>query len=166
MSVPAQRLERVFRSMTEEHLAQVQEIERASYDFPWERANFQDCLLTGHICWVLESASGVDAYGIVSLEGRDAHLLNLCVHPAQRRQRLGQVMLLHLMSLASRCGIGRILLEVRPSNLPARRLYDRLHFRCVGRRRDYYSAVAGSEDALVLMRRLQSRTALSAVPDP
>ena len=41
-------------------------------------------------------------------------------------------------------------LEVRASNQSAYRLYERFGFNEVGRRRDYYPAVGGREDALVM----------------
>jgi ribosomal protein S18 acetylase RimI-like enzyme len=41
-------------------------------------------------------------------------------------------------------------LEVRPSNQPARRMYERFGFRQLGLRRDYYPAMTGREDALFL----------------
>jgi ribosomal protein S18 acetylase RimI-like enzyme len=47
-----------------------------------------------------------------------------------------------------------MLLEVRPSNIPARRLYAQTGFRQVGERRDYYPAANGRENALLLERAL------------
>jgi len=44
-------------------------------------------------------------------------------------------------------GSRRALLEVRSSNIPAIRLYEKFAFRLVGRRRDYYNGPV--EDALV-----------------
>jgi ribosomal-protein-alanine N-acetyltransferase len=43
--------------------------------------------------------------------------------------------------------VSAILLEVRESNLPARRLYEKHGFREVGRRREYYREPA--EDAIL-----------------
>jgi ribosomal-protein-alanine N-acetyltransferase len=39
---------------------------------------------------------------------------------------------------------------VRESNRPARRLYRQIGFVEVGQRRDYYPAIGGREDALLL----------------
>jgi ribosomal protein S18 acetylase RimI-like enzyme len=48
-----------------------------------------------------------------------------------------------------------MLLEVRPSNTPALRLYERKGFMRVGLRRRYYPAHDGArEDAIVMIRRL------------
>jgi ribosomal-protein-alanine N-acetyltransferase len=47
-----------------------------------------------------------------------------------------------------------MLLEVRPSNETALRLYRKYGFRPIGRRRGYYRADSGREDAMVLALRL------------
>ncbi|MGZ8155124.1 MAG: ribosomal protein S18-alanine N-acetyltransferase, partial [Burkholderiales bacterium] len=44
----------------------------------------------------------------------------------------------------------RAFLEVRPSNTAARALYARSGFSEIGRRRDYYPAQEGREDAVVM----------------
>jgi ribosomal-protein-alanine N-acetyltransferase len=43
-------------------------------------------------------------------------------------------------------------LEVRPSNPNAIKLYQSLGFNEIGRRKDYYPARKGREDALVMAR--------------
>jgi ribosomal-protein-alanine N-acetyltransferase len=42
------------------------------------------------------------------------------------------------------------MLEVRPSNIPAIRLYEKLGFNEIGIRQNYYPALDGREDALLL----------------
>ena len=51
-------------------------------------------------------------------------------------------------------GATLVFLEVRPANVGAIRLYERLGFRQVGVRRGYYQTPAGREDALVMRRTL------------
>ena len=46
-----------------------------------------------------------------------------------------------------------MLLEVRPSNLPAKALYEKSGFKLIGVRKNYYPAKAGREDALVFLKR-------------
>ncbi len=45
---------------------------------------------------------------------------------------------------------------MRPSNLAAIRLYQRLGFEQIGIRRGYYQAPDGREDAIVLKRELKT----------
>ena len=47
-------------------------------------------------------------------------------------------------------GARSLLLEVRPSNAAAIRLYQRYGFERIGMRPGYYPAVGGREDALVM----------------
>ena len=78
--------------------------------------------------------------------------MNLAVAPAARRQRLGRLLLQSLIDALHRRGIERLFLEVRPSNLPARALYDAFGFEQVGLRKGYY--VNPTEDALILRKEL------------
>jgi ribosomal-protein-alanine N-acetyltransferase len=48
-----------------------------------------------------------------------------------------------------------IFLEVRPSNVAGVALYEGRGFSVIGRRRNYYSAAGGKEDALVMRLDLQ-----------
>src|SRR5574339_397573 len=63
---------------------------------------------------------------------------------------VGRQMLMLLIERASQAGMQDVFLEVRPSNLHAIALYQSVGFAEVGRRRDYYQAAEGREDALVL----------------
>jgi ribosomal-protein-alanine N-acetyltransferase len=47
-----------------------------------------------------------------------------------------------------------MLLEVRPGNVSGQALYRRHGFVEIGRRRDYYPAPGGREDAIVMAREL------------
>ena len=53
-------------------------------------------------------------------------------------------------SAAAAGGVNEAFLAVRPSNLAAIRLYQRVGFEQIGIRRGYYQAPDGREDAIVL----------------
>lgn len=78
----------------------------------------------------------------------EGHITTLCVHPAARRRRVGERLLVDVLREATRRGIRRVTLEVRESNQAARRLYEKYGFRPVGRRPGYY--LDNGEDALVM----------------
>jgi ribosomal-protein-alanine N-acetyltransferase len=78
---------------------------------------------------------------------------NLAVHPAFRRRGVGRFLLAEGLREAHRRGARLATLEVRPSNLAARRLYASLGFVETGRRPGYYQAEG--EDALLLDCRLE-----------
>lgn len=139
------------RRMRHEDLDAVSRIEQHSYGYPWSTGIFRDCLLAGYFCVVVEQAGEVRGYGILSIAAGEAHVLNVCIAPAFRRQGHGRLLLQHLMQQARSSRVKRMFLEVRPSNLAAINMYKRIGFETVGRRRDYYRAANNRrEDALVL----------------
>ena len=138
------------RPMCDDDLAAVQEIEQRSYDFPWSLGIFSDCLRVGYCCWVLDTASGLAGYGIMSVAVEESHILNVCIAPESRRRGHARALMSHLMGTAMRHGARIAYLEVRPSNAAALKLYSELGFRHVGTRRAYYPAHNGREDAYVL----------------
>ena len=78
----------------------------------------------------------------------EAHITTFAVHPAWRRQRIGERLLLAFLDLARDRHAREATLEVRLSNLAARRLYEKYGFRPVGLRPRYYSD--NNEDALIM----------------
>ena len=138
------------RPMRRADVVRVEQIEKESYPFPWSLGIFRDCLRTGYICLVLETADGVAGYAILSVAADEAHILNLCIRPELRRQQLGTLFLGHLIDKIQQLQAKRIILEVRPSNKAAQRLYGQAGFTRLGLRCGYYPSENGREDALVL----------------
>ncbi|MEE4303405.1 MAG: ribosomal protein S18-alanine N-acetyltransferase [Wenzhouxiangella sp.] len=145
------------RAMARGDLDAVTRIETASYPFPWTRGIFQDCLRVGYRCHVLEADGVIAGYGIVSHALDEAHLLNLCIHPEQRRGGLARLLLEHVVGEARVGAANRLFLEVRPSNEAAVALYRSSGFRAIGRRPGYYPADEGREDAMVMVLHLDGR---------
>jgi ribosomal-protein-alanine N-acetyltransferase len=139
-----------FRAMTPADVPGVGAVERASYQFPWSEGIFRDCLRVGYLCRVAECDGQIVAYGIVAMGAGEAHVLNLCVSGRARSRGIGRQMLRLLLERSSQAGMQDVFLEVRPSNAHACALYQSIGFAEVGRRRGYYQAVGGREDALVL----------------
>lgn len=141
-----------FRPMQDTDLDEIIAIERRCYRYPWTRLIFNDCLRVGYCCWVCERLGVIEGYGVASVAAGESHLLNLCVRPDSQQQGIGRKLLLHLISLARRQNAEMMFLEVRPTNLAARALYESMGFNELGSRRDYYPADLGREDALILGR--------------
>jgi ribosomal-protein-alanine N-acetyltransferase len=136
--------------MQQEDVEGVMAIENAVVDFPWTYTIFSDCIKVGYSCWVLEKEGEVLGYGLLSMAAKEAHILNICIHPDRQRLGLGRRMMHHLIAQAKRLQADSVYLEVRVSNQRAFNLYDSLGFKQIGYRKDYYPAVGGREDALVL----------------
>jgi ribosomal-protein-alanine N-acetyltransferase len=141
-------------AMREADLDEVLAIESAVYSHPWTRGNFVDSLRSGYACRTWRLGSELLGYFVLMAAAGEAHLLNLSVAGARQRRGHGSALLREAMRVARELGARHMFLEVRPSNRPGQALYERFGFRRIARRRDYYPAVAGREDALVLSKAL------------
>jgi ribosomal-protein-alanine N-acetyltransferase len=140
-----------YAPMGEKDLDEVAAAEKDVYPFPWTRGNFTDALQAGYSAWVLRDAPGkVAAYSVMMIALDEAHLLNLSVARHAQRTGLGWRTLDWMAEVARGYGVRTILLEVRPSNEAAIRLYERYGFERIGVRRGYYPAAGGREDAIVM----------------
>ena len=142
------------RQMTEDDLRAVMQIEAAAYDFPWSEGIFRDCLRVGYGCWIYAENNEIVAYGVISNAIGECHILNICVKPNRQGRGLGRRMLRRLLRIAAQFDADTAILEVRPSNTRAIALYLSEGFNEVGRRKAYYPANGGREDALILARSL------------
>ena len=137
--------------MRPQDLPEVLAIEQVAYEFPWTHGNFLDSLRAGHSAWSMRDSSGcLIAYAVVMMVLDEAHLLNLTVAPACQRFGFGWRMLEAMAENARGYGARTMLLEVRPSNTAAQKMYARYGFLRIGIRRDYYPAREGREDAIVM----------------
>ncbi|MDP2135413.1 MAG: ribosomal protein S18-alanine N-acetyltransferase [Sulfuritalea sp.] len=143
-----------YRAMTADDLDAVAAAELRSYAFPWSRGNFADSLAAGHVAWLAQEDDVMSAYAVMMQVLDEAHLLNITVLPELQRNGRGSALLLYLFAEARRRDVKRMLLEVRPGNLAGQALYRRHGFVEIGRRRGYYPAHEGREDAIVMARDL------------
>lgn len=125
-------------------------VENRAYPFPWTRGNFMDSLAAGYSAWTCRVAGELVGYAVMLLVLDEAHLLNITVAPEWQRHGYGTLIMHHLFGVARGHGARRLFLEVRPSNAPGQALYARMGFETIGRRRGYYPAGAGREDAVVM----------------
>jgi ribosomal-protein-alanine N-acetyltransferase len=128
----------------------VHAIEQASFTTPWPPHAYQSEIETNRLAhYIVARIDGeVVAYAGMWIMVDEAHITTFAVHPAWRRQRLGERLLLAAIDIAVARGAREATLEVRLSNLPARRLYEKYGFRPVGLRPRYYSD--NHEDALIM----------------
>ncbi|MFP4903466.1 ribosomal protein S18-alanine N-acetyltransferase [Paraburkholderia sp. BR14261] len=143
---------RYLSPMTESDLDEVAIVERSAYEFPWSRGNFEDSLRNGYYGLCMRHVTGtLIGYCVLMPVVDEMHLLNLCVAPQAQGAGAGLAMLREAVRIARTQGLEGLLLEVRPSNHRAIRLYEQFGFVTIGRRKNYYPARHHSrEDALVM----------------
>jgi len=145
----------LIREMRHIDLPYVMGNENAAYDYPWTLNIMRGSLNGADACDVLELGGRIIGHCVVKMILDEAHLLNLCVHPAQQGQGLGRLALDAALQRASQRSATVMFLEVRDSNQSARALYDSVGFNEIGIRRGYYPAASGREDAVVMAKHLK-----------
>ena len=139
----------------ERDLEGVLEVEGESFTNPWTRDMYAWELQNRSMCHIYVvrtpecSVAGFCAFWLVA---EDIHINNVALRPTYRNKGLGTALMRHVMAEARRLGATRATLEVRASNIGARRLYERLGFYVSGNRRNYYTNPV--EDALILWAEL------------
>lgn len=138
------------RPMGSEDIAWIMQHEPQLYPYPWSAGNFADSLSAGYLCRILGQGDTEVGYAVMMLILDEAHLLNFSVIEAAQRQGVGRKWLSLMCDEARARGAAQCFLEVRPSNTPALSLYESFGFERIGRRRGYYPAPDGREDAIVM----------------
>ena len=136
--------------MTVDDLPCVLAIERMSFTSPWTEANFRHEIEDNPLAWnlVARAEGRMVAFACAYVVADELMINDLAVDLSLRRKGFGRALLRHLLDGARVRGCRRATLEVRPSNAPARALYEAFGFALVGRRRGYYADTG--EDALLL----------------
>jgi len=136
--------------MTLLDLPAVHEIERASFTTPWPPNAYRSEIETNRLAHYLVARAGDRVVGFagVWLMVDEAHITTFAVAPGWRRRGIGERLLLAILDVAIERRAADATLEVRLSNLPARRLYEKYGFQPVGLRPRYYSD--DNEDALIM----------------
>ena len=128
--------------------AAVAALERQCFSRPWSEAAAREELLRTD-CVFLKAVAGGRLCGYISCRVAldEAYVGNLAVRPDLRGQGIGAALVRALKAAAKNAGCSFLSLEVRVSNQPARRLYEKEGFRLMGERRRFYSAP--TEDAAI-----------------
>jgi [ribosomal protein S18]-alanine N-acetyltransferase len=140
----------VIDRMKVEDLDAVHDIEAESFTTPWPSHAYRQELETNRLAHYIVARYGdrVVGYAGMWLLVDEAHVTTFATSRRWRRNGVGERLLIALLDLAKSRHATEATLEVRPSNLPARRLYEKYGFREVGLRPRYYTD--DNEDALIM----------------
>ncbi len=162
-----------FLPMQTADLDAVLAIEVVSHLHPWTKGNFSDSLAAGHWAYCIRpqvdqsiKGSYLDpavlwAYCILFPAVDELHLLNITVSPKLRKLGLASRMMAAIEGVAAQQNMPRIILEVRPSNIAAVTMYQKLGYEQIGIRKNYYPAdpqLGSREDALVMAKSIKLET--------
>ena len=131
------------------HLPQVERLEQRCFSVPWTEAQLRAQLPDDrHVFLVAERGDEVLGYVGLMHVLDEGYISNVAVSPDCRRQGIGAALIAELTRRAGRMELAFLTLEARASNAPAIRLYEKMGFRQVGRRKRYYQRP--EEDAVLM----------------
>ncbi|WP_240928131.1 ribosomal protein S18-alanine N-acetyltransferase [Thalassoroseus pseudoceratinae] len=149
-----QSLKVQIRWLIRRDMAEVLEIERQSFEFPWSEEDFLCCLRQRNcIGMVAEAGNDIVGFMIYELHKSRLRILNFAVSDSHRRHGVGCQMVRRLVDKLSQQRRQEIVLEVRERNLPAQLFFSQQGFRAVEVIRNYYEDTA--EDAYAMQYRLK-----------
>ncbi|MBI3537086.1 MAG: ribosomal protein S18-alanine N-acetyltransferase [Chloroflexi bacterium] len=158
-------------------LAQVMEIEYASFSTPWSELSYrQELLFNPNGSYFVARLAHADSIGaapkffwrkffspssrqiraaepVIGYSGfwlvvDEAHISTIAVNPAWRRRGIGERLLIAMIERARALRAETVTLEVRVSNAPAQSLYRKYGFEIAGTRPRYYND--NGEDAFIM----------------
>lgn len=139
-----------FRPLLASDLQQVLAIEQQAFSHPWSAQLYQDAL-ERYDCWLVALAGRHAGHAVMQYVADEAHLLNIVIASECQGRGLGRQLLEFVLAQAAQRQCRECFLELRASNHGAYRLYESAGFNELGRRRDYYPAAKGHEDAILMV---------------
>ncbi|PAB59410.1 ribosomal-protein-alanine N-acetyltransferase [Anaeromicrobium sediminis] len=138
--------------MTIDDIEHVLEVENSSFPIPWSENAFRKEMEENNLALyvVVEEKDRVVGYAGMWIIGDEGHITNVAVHPNCRKKGYGDLLIDKLLNEGDKKGINAYTLEVRVSNIPAQRLYEKYGFKSVGIRPKYYED--NKEDAMIMWR--------------
>ena len=135
-------------NMTAAHVEQIAALEKAYFSAPWDARSVSSELTNDLALWLvaLDGDTVTGYIGSQTVLG-ETDMMNVAVHPDYLRKGIGEALVTELITRLKAMGSHCLTLEVRASNAPAQKLYEKLGFVTVGIRPNYYRKP--KEDALI-----------------
>jgi ribosomal-protein-alanine N-acetyltransferase len=139
--------------MKTEDISEIIRIEQDAFSTPWSESSFRSEIHDPYSLTLIARREGrVVAYICASCRFGEGHILNLAVHPSARRMGIATSLINAVLDYMRENDCVFVYLEVRLSNMSARKLYEQLGFQEVGKRKLYYFYPV--EDAVIMMKKL------------
>lgn len=137
--------------LTYEDVQRVSEIEAASYGpHHWSKDSFYSEINNKVAKYYTARISTGEIVGYAGVWHivDEAHITTIAVHPDSLRKHFGEALIVKILEDCYNEFIKYITLEVRVSNIPAIKLYEKYGFKSLGTRKGYYQD--NNEDALIM----------------
>ncbi|OQY20137.1 MAG: ribosomal-protein-alanine N-acetyltransferase [Desulfobacteraceae bacterium 4572_35.1] len=136
------------REMDTEDLPQVLIIEQACYPQPWSAQMFQH-EMDNHLAHLVVCEQNGQVLGYICFwhVASEVEIHNVATKPTCQGHGIGGKLMTSVLNYVANHKVNSVFLEVRSSNTPAIRLYEKFCFKPTSLRKKYY---ADGEDALLM----------------
>ena len=139
------------RKVKENDIPMIALLEREIFSVPWSEQSFlSERSSPDSLFYLGEEEGALVGFCILHRFGEEGEIYNIAVSPYARGKGYGDRLLRYVLEKGEGLGTQSVFLEVRESNFPARKLYEKNGFVPVGRRKLYYDAP--TEDAVLYRR--------------
>lgn len=128
----------------------VADLEQDVFQDAWSRKEVESTVGQKHsVCAVAKEGQEILGYYLCYCVLDECEIARIAVNQKDRRKGIGQSLFSHLLQLCGERNVSKILLDVRESNLPAIRFYEKNGFIKDGIRKNYYAGEK-SENAILM----------------
>ncbi len=146
-----EKLKIIIKSMQKIDIENVIKIEEQAYgEHHWSKDSFYGELANklAYYYSAFDSAGELVGYAGSWRVIDETHITTIAVRPDMKRKKIGEALLIKILDDCYNSEIKYITLEVRVSNEPAIKLYEKYGFKSLGLRKGYYQN--NNEDALIM----------------
>ena len=115
----------------------------------WSESFFFKLFLEKNVFFISQN-SPLDGYLIARKTLDEYEVLTLATDINKRRRGIGTLLLTKLINLAKKDKVLRIILEVSENNIAAVSMYEKLGFKKISKRKNYYNNSEGFSDAHIM----------------
>ncbi len=150
----------MIREACEKDIDRIEELEQLIFSDPWSVNSLTQSMGQAHVhIWVaIDEIEIIKGYLIFYTAGGDGDLARVAVDPLYRRGGVAEQLMEEMWNYCNTYGFDRVLLEVRESNIGARKLYEKHGFLTLGVRKGYYSKP--HEDGIIMEKQLDIPTGI------
>ncbi len=139
----------LIRLMESRDIPAVAELEKQTFSMPWSQHALEESLAQEHYSFLVAEVQGqVAGYMGLYRVLDEGDVTNIAVAQQYRRQGIGQALLVRMLQMVQEQGIHLVNLEVRAGNQGAIALYEKVGFRVIGCRKNFYEKPL--EDAVLM----------------
>lgn len=137
--------------MTASTIVDVKDICDRSFSVPWSLTSLEKELTNPNASYIIvKLGEKIVGFGGIWVVFDEATVINIAVHPDYRGIHISDIIMENLINKAKSMGASSMTLEVRISNIPAIKLYEKYGFIIEGTRKNFYDNP--KEDAHIMWK--------------